>query len=658
MTLLPISVEGLEATSYGGWPSLGFAAAVFIVAGRGYQWWVFAAETLVVGVALSISYSVFPAIGLIGSLAVTLPALLSWQLLTRGGRVQLTIVDMDRARYHLGTAAAAVVCALFAMAAVAATGVSTGDVPLAGLMSFLAALTAQLVVVPLTLKAGSHRAASGPVERWAQRCLMVATTVVVFAPTTVLPVAFVIFPVLAWAAMRTSAREALVQLFAVGLAAYAFTYADRGPMATVAAPLPADLTPALLYLFVAALAYLIVPLTLSVERLLSMTTQATRAAVTVERLIDSASQTVFIATDGRGRITHYNSGAQRALGYTREEVLGRSPTMFHSPEEIARQAAHFGVPATHAAVALAQAASQSRRDWAFLPKDGPEQMISLSLSEVTDSRGDVVGFIGAGEDITERMRAHRALSTALAREHASVVRLQEVDHVKQELVSNVSHELRTPITSIAGYAELLSDHALGELNRAQSDAIHRIERNSLRLGLLVEDLLTMSRAEAGQLLLDRTALDLREVVTDAFEMVEELVRVRELDVHLEVPDQPVTLLGDRHALERVGMNLLSNAIKFTPDGGAVTMTVHRAEDGAALAVSDTGIGIAEEDQKQLFTRFFRSSSATANAIPGTGLGLSIVHAIVTQHGGMVSIDSAPGEGTTITALFPWDDDRD
>ena len=207
--------------------------------------------------------------------------------------------------------------------------------------------------------------------------------------------------------------------------------------------------------------------------------------------------------------------------------MGLNPGMFHTPEEIARHATHFGVPPDHIRVVLAMVEAGERRDWEFTHKDGSRRMTSLTLSAVTEPDGTVVGYIGAGEDITERLRVQDALLTALDREHASVLRLEEVDHVKQELVSNVSHELRTPITSIAGYAELLSDGMLGELTEGQADAVERIERNTTRLGLLVEDLLTLSKAESGQLELARERVDLRHVVREGYELLEELVRLRD-----------------------------------------------------------------------------------------------------------------------------------
>ena len=650
LVTIPLSIPSLQATSFGGWPALGFAAALFLVAGPSFRWWIAAAEVVVVGIPLSFSYDVAIPLGLVGSLSVIVPAFLTAHLLGgQGGGLRLD--EVDNRRYHAVTALSALLCGV-AGALLISVAKDPADAPVAALMSFLAALTAQLVVLPLIIRTSSRPAAGGPAELMCQRLLMVVVTLAVFWPDTRLAIAFLVLPVLGWAAIRATRRESHIQLFLVCLTAYALTFSGRGPLAGSMRGLPEDLAPTLVYLFVAAACYLTVPLTLTVERLVSMTGQATRTATTLERLLDSASGTVIIATDAIGRITHYNAGAQQLLGYTAEEVMGLNPGMFHTPEEIARHAAHFGVPADHIRVVLAMVEAGEQRDWEFTHKDGGKRMTSLTLTSVTESNGVVVGYIGAGEDITERLRVQDALLAALDREHASVLRLEEVDHVKQELVSNVSHELRTPITSISGYAELLSDGSLGELNVGQVDAVERIERNTTRLGQLVEDLLTLSKAESGQLELVHEEIDLRDVVLEGRELLEELIRVRTVDLRIELPEEPVLILGDGQALERVVMNLLSNAIKFTPDDGRVTVSASQNGEGAVLAVTDTGMGISEEDQEHLFTRFFRSTAATEQAIQGTGLGLSIVHSIVTQHGGAVSVDSAPGRGTKVTVLLP------
>ena len=647
---VPLSIQDLQVTSFGGWPALGFAAALFLVAGPERRWWVAGAQLVVMSLALSSSYDVKLPLGAMGALTVILPAYFTAHFLARhGGGLRLD--EVDNKRYHTVTAASGLLCGVTASALVS-LALDPADALVAGLMSFLAALTAQLVVLPLIIQTAGRRAAARPGELVVQRLLMATVTLAVFWPDTRLGIAFLVFPVLGWAAVRATRRETHVQLFLVCLTAYALTFIGRGPLAGTMRGVPDPLAPALVYLFVAAACYLIVPLTLTVERLFTMTGQATRSATTLERLLDSASGTVIIATDADGRVTHYNAGAEQLLGYTADEVVGRNPKMFHTPQEIARHAEHFGVPADHFRVVLAMVEAGERRDWEFTHKDGSKRMTSLTLSAVTEPDGTVVGYIGAGEDITERLKVQDALMAALDREHASVLRLEEVDHVKQELVSNVSHELRTPITSISGYAELLTDGSLGDLNQAQLDAMQRIGRNTARLGLLVEDLLTLSRTESGKLELEHEKVDLRDVVHESRELIDELVRARALDLRIDLPAEPVVIVGDGTALERVVMNLLSNSIKFTPDDGHVRLSVSQNGEGARLVVADTGMGISAEDQEHLFTRFFRSTAATERAIQGTGLGLSIVHSIVSQHGGVVSIDSAKGQGTTVTVLFP------
>ncbi len=650
---VPLSLRGLDSTRYGGWPALGFAIALFLVAGPRRVWQVFLLQTVVLTAALTFSYHLSPIATAPSSLALTVPALITWWALTRGQASRLHVNLVDTIRYHVVTALSALVSALLAGLAVLAI-LGPQKVLLTVAITFLAALTAQLVVLPLVIDTLGRPAAAKRPELVVQRVLMLLVTLVVFVPSHALPMTFLVFPPLGWAAIRATRRESHFQLFLVCGLAYGLTFADRGPIAEASRGWTDQTSPALIYLFVGAACYLIVPLTLTVEQLFAATSRAARAATTVQRLVDSATQTLFVATDEHGRVTHYSSGAERTLGYRAEEVLGRSPAMFHSAAEITRHAGHYGVPATYESVVLAQATTGERRDWAFLHRNGTERTASLAVSQITGESGELVGHIASGEDITERLRAENALAKALSHEQAAVSRLQEVDQVKEELISNVSHELRTPITSISGYTELLIDGALGEITAAQLEALERIERNGQRLGLLVEDLLTMSRAGSGQLVLEQVTLDLRTVVEDAYIAVEEIIRSRDLEVRLDLPSHPVRLSGDHHALERVAVNLLGNAIKFTPDGGSVWFALQVTEAGPVFVVRDTGLGISEADQQHLFTRFFRAPEASDRAIQGTGLGLSIVHAIVAQHGGSVAVESAPGQGTTVTVLFAAD----
>jgi signal transduction histidine kinase len=282
----------------------------------------------------------------------------------------------------------------------------------------------------------------------------------------------------------------------------------------------------------------------------------------------------------------------------------------------------------------------------FLRADGVARTHSMTLSRLTDEAGEVIGYLSTSEDVTDRVEAEEALRSALQQ-------MQEVDSVKDAFVSSVSHELRTPITSIHGYLELLLDDAFGELGPDQRGAVEKVSRNAERLLGLIDDLLTLSRLQEDGLNLAPRVVDLRRVVTDACAVVAPGVETGGLTLELDLPPDPVPFLGDRDMLERAVVNLVGNAVKFTPRGGRVDVAVGPlAPDGSVITVSDTGIGIPRSEQEHLFTRFFRSSLAQQQAIPGSGLGLSIARAVVTQHGGTLSVRSAEGAGTTFSIELP------
>ena len=652
LVAVPLSLPDLETTSYNGWPATGLVVALLLTAGREGRVIAFGALTVLATTALTLAFDVDVLRGLAGSLALTLPALLTARLLAPDGRGRLLLEQVSVVRYHLAIAVSALLTGAIGALAVLSL-MPAFDVLLTGTMSFLAALTAQLVVLPQMMRVRRDRVPHARRGEMAlQRVLLAATVVAVFAPQMRLGPTFLVFPLLAWVALRGGRREAHLQMLLVGLAAYSVTHLGVGPLTSRATSLPETAEPTLVYLFIAATALMVVPLAQAMETLDTVTTRANRDATTVERMLTASTGAVFMATDRAGRITHYNSGAQHALEYAVDEVVGHHPRLFHEDKEILRQAQHFGVEPDHAAVVLAQVESGERRDWEFISRSGRVRTISLGISEVCDAQGRVQGYIAAGEDVTERMRTQEALVAALDREHASVLRLQEVDHVKQELISTVSHELRTPITSIAGYTELLTDASLGGLGPAQLDAVERIGRNAARLGVLVEDLLVLSRSESGQLELRSEEVDLRDCVTEACDLLAEQVRSRALVLDLDLPARPVPVLGDAEALERVVTNLVGNAVKFTPSGGRVTVTLACEEPSVRLEVRDTGIGISPEDQQHLFTRFYRTAAATQLAIQGSGLGLSIVQAIVSRHGGEVAVESVPDVGTAVTVRLP------
>ena len=230
-------------------------------------------------------------------------------------------------------------------------------------------------------------------------------------------------------------------------------------------------------------------------------------------------------------------------------------------------------------------------------------------------------------------------------------RLLELDKLKDEVVAIVSHELRTPLTALRGYVDLIRDGEAGELTEEQQKIFAIIERNSDRLLNLVDDLLFVAWVEAGTFQLERHELVLAEVIHGSLESARSLAEGKGVRLVHE-PGLDGIVIGDHSRLSQLLDNLVANAVKFTPEGGTVMVRSEVSAHEVLLEVSDTGMGIPEDEQPHLFERFFRSKEATKQEIPGTGLGLSIVQAIVAAHGGTITVESGAGEGTTFLIALP------
>jgi PAS domain S-box-containing protein len=224
---------------------------------------------------------------------------------------------------------------------------------------------------------------------------------------------------------------------------------------------------------------------------------------------------------------------------------------------------------------------------------------------------------------------------------------RQVDRIKDALVATVSHELRTPLTSIIGYLELLGSGA--PLSEEDSRFVEIVRRNAARLQRMVEELLFLSRIDAGGLELDLEEVDVLELAQAALGSADPAAAARRITLELEGPSTLRTR-ADANRLVQVFDNLISNAIKFTPERGSVQVSVGYDEGTIVASVSDSGCGIAHSEQSRLFERFFRSSAT--RDVPGTGLGLTIVRAIVESHGGSIVCKSTPGEGTTFIFTLP------
>ncbi len=355
--------------------------------------------------------------------------------------------------------------------------------------------------------------------------------------------------------------------------------------------------------------------------------------------------------------TSWNQGAERMFGYSAEQMLGRPLTTLVPAER--REEALGVLLLVIAEDRVGHLETERSRD------DGSLVQVAFTYSPIRDSAGTVVGVSAIGQDITERKQAEadrerlltaeqeaRAFAEAAQRDlSAQNERLRELDRLKDEFIALVSHELRTPLTSIRGYTELLLDGEAGELTDDQRQFLGVVERNSHRLLHLVGDLLFLAQVEAGKLVLEVGTLDLGAVASESVETARPQAEAKAITLTLATSPVPV-VAGDRARLAQLLDNLVSNAVKFTPEGGRVDVRVRAGESQAILEVRDSGMGIPAEEQEFLFERFFRTSTATEQAIQGTGLGLAISKAIVEAHSGQITVASEEGAGTRFHVALP------
>ena len=238
-------------------------------------------------------------------------------------------------------------------------------------------------------------------------------------------------------------------------------------------------------------------------------------------------------------------------------------------------------------------------------------------------------------------------------ERTNLAAMKKLDESKDFFLAAVSHELRTPLTSIVGYLELLQEEMEeGKISRTYSRMLDAIDRNSKRLMYLIENILTASRIESGNLQLSKARTHITPILMRTAETVMPQINSKHIHLKMNLSDGLPDLEIDAGLIEQVILNILSNAIKFTPDGGTISVTASSESKTLAVSISDSGTGIEPDELQKLFTKFYRTSAARDNAVQGTGLGLVIVKAIIEQHGGSVSLSSKVGEGTTFTIHLP------
>lgn len=229
--------------------------------------------------------------------------------------------------------------------------------------------------------------------------------------------------------------------------------------------------------------------------------------------------------------------------------------------------------------------------------------------------------------------------------------LKRLERVRQEFVANVSHELRTPLTTIRGYVEALRDGHL-EIPSPAEQFLTVIERHTQRMEKIVSDLLLLSDIESSERILRKYPLSFAELIPSAIEALQPMAEVKKQTIKVIISKDLPALRGDGQMIHQVLINLLTNAIKYTEAGGQITVEVRSGDGGVEVAVSDTGIGIPSAEIPRIFERFYRVDKGRSRELGGTGLGLSIVKHIVEAHGGLVNVESSPGQGSRFSFFLP------
>jgi signal transduction histidine kinase len=354
----------------------------------------------------------------------------------------------------------------------------------------------------------------------------------------------------------------------------------------------------------------------------------------------SVTEQSVIGTDVTGLIDAWNPGATKLLGIDWRETQGKRFVFdFHVKKELDERARELNYPPGEtvlnpgfsALVETARLGSAESREWTYIREDGTPVPVSLSVTKRVDDSGQTFGYLFVAADVTQA---------------------REVSRLKDEFVGLISHELRTPLSSILGYLELLRDDDEHPLSEEQEQYLAVAERNAHRLLRLVGDLLFTAQVESGKFPLDLKDVELEQIVTAAVESARPAAAAAGITITEEVVDSELVTYGDPVRLGQVCDNLISNAIKFTPKDGTVTISLSKSEKSALITVRDTGMGIPASELDQLFSRFFRATTATRNAVPGVGLGLTITKAIVVAHHGEMGVTSDEGVGTEFSVTLP------
>lgn len=350
-----------------------------------------------------------------------------------------------------------------------------------------------------------------------------------------------------------------------------------------------------------------------------------------------------VTTDMNGYVTSWNKGAERLMGYSESEALGKHASFMYPPDD--QEILYKEV------IEPVQRKGAHEAEVRTLTKFGTTYIAQLSLSLLRDPSGNSIGMIGYSLDCTEKKRAEKERLELLDREQKARNEAEQANRAKDLFLATLSHELRTPLTTILSWAQMLR---MGKIDPSKHRlAAEMIEESAKTQAQLINDLLDVSRIITGKLQLELQEINPSVVIKETIESIRPTAEAKSLTIHTQIDESVGMVMADSVRLQQIFWNLISNSIKFTPEGGSIDIRLERAMENVRVRIRDTGKGILKGFLPHIFTPFSQADSSTTRRYSGLGLGLAIVHNLVTLHKGVVQAESSgEGMGATFTVELP------
>lgn len=358
----------------------------------------------------------------------------------------------------------------------------------------------------------------------------------------------------------------------------------------------------------------------------------------IKKTLSSLDEAVLVIDPGTRRIITCNKAVEYIFGYAMEEMIGKNFEILHLDKNMYESFDKELFPALDKD-GVFQTEFQMRR------KDGSIFLSEHTITEILDDSGRRTSYVCAIRDINEKKKIEEI---RLENE-----RLISINKAKSEFINIMGHELRTPMTSIIGYSSLLKEQKYGELNTKQEFYVDNVLINSQHLIELINDILDLGKIEAGKMELVIEDISLPEIINETVVLLKEKSSRKNITLDKDFDPMLDIITADKQKLKLILFNLFSNAIKFSEDdGGTITISTKKEGDMAKISVSDTGIGIKEEDIDRIFHKFEQLDQGLSRKYEGSGLGLHITKHLVELHGGKIIVESTYGEGSTFTFYLP------